>query len=714
MKKISWFFIINILLGVMIHFIPYAFLSMNIKSDNANHLKFYYYNGDEKFRYDELHQFEKKIEYSSDFKKIFIVVPKASLEKLRIDFLGNKGIYEIKNMVVYHELFQYDYLSPAQIMASYHKINHMEQSISKNGSLKLQILDEDAYIYGDKWSYDKKLNKIVIGIELLVLFFVFGYRRKVVTATLLQINKQLCNVVKLHNCFVTDIQNFVQYYKENYIVIVLMLFYLLFAYGFRIFNYSFAIDSEFAIFISNMDGWTRDGRFGIALLKNSMGTLPLVPYIANFLAVVGMGFLALLWNYVLVVANPKSLGDRYVAIIFTLLFVSYPSSAQYMNFSTYNLEVTLGQIFSVIAVYLISQWIFNQRHTLYVVYGILFMVFSLSIYQAMFTLYIVGCCIYLLVQVYIGNEFVAGVPKIRMILGKYISTFGSGILLYYLLHKVSNLNVQQFNYLDGFIGWGKLDCKMILDHIVLYAYDMMSGNSVYRGEFYGISIGIGLLLSCLFWYKNKGRSLLPILLVTIIIFSPFILPVVLGGVVPIRSQLVLPLIVAISAYWLYFIWNFQCGVKRLLVLVCVCISFYQASGIATLFYGEYLKSQMDVAMAHKIAHEIEVVKKDNDKAKTVFFMGKYKYVFHQNAIRQQEMIGRSFFAHGDSNRISLFMQSLGYGRIVPIITMDEVVNFPKERYEQMKRDAKQMPKWPQQGSVLEQDDLIIVKFSDDF
>jgi hypothetical protein len=78
------------------------------------------------------------------------------------------------------------------------------------------------------------------------------------------------------------------------------------------------------------------------------------------------------------------------------------------------------------------------------------------------------------------------------------------------------------------------------------------------------------------------------------------------------------------------------------------------------------------------------------------------------------MIGQSFFAHGDSGRISLLLQSLGYGKIVPVITVDDVLNFPKERYEQVKRDAHQMPSWPKPGFVLEQEDLIIVKLSDDF
>lgn len=55
------------------------------------------------------------------------------------------------------------------------------------------------------------------------------------------------------------IQNFARYYSENKLVLALVLVYLLFAYGFRIFNYSFTIDSEFAMFVPQMDGWIRDG-----------------------------------------------------------------------------------------------------------------------------------------------------------------------------------------------------------------------------------------------------------------------------------------------------------------------------------------------------------------------------------------------------------------------------------------------------------------------
>ena len=251
---------------------------------------------------------------------------------------------------------------------------------------------------------------------------------------------------------------------------------------------------------------------------------------------------------------------------------------------------------------------------------------------------------------------------------------------------------------------------------MLYAYDLLSGNSVYRGEFYGVSVVLGLLAACLFWRreKDKQKALFWILLLMALLFSPFLLPLALGGGIPIRSQLVLPLIVAVSFYVFYLLFAASAAVQRGLLIACLCISFYQASGIATLFYGEYMKEQFDAAMAQQIVHELEVIKKDTAKAKTVFFMGKYKPVFHQNAIREQEMIGRSFFAHGDSGRISLFMQSLGYGKIVPIITVEEAVNFPRERYEQVKSDARQMPAWPQQGSVLEQEDLIIVKLSNDF
>ena len=716
MKKIGWFFLINILLGLLIHFMPYALLSMEIKSEDACSLKFYYYTGDEKFRYDEDHQFEKKIAYTANFNRIFMVVPKTDMEKLRIDFLGNKGLYEIKNMVVYPELFLAKRLNAAQIWESFHKRNHLEQSISENGNLKLKILAEDAYLYGDTWTYEQKTNYTVLAIDLLLLLFLLCRQKKIVQTLLIRFKEKLRQAAAAHACFAEEGKRFVEYYQENKLLLFLAGIYLLFAYGFKVFNYTFTIDTEIPMFVSQMDGWIRDGRFGIPLLKWTMGSLPLVPYIANFMAVLALGFLGLLWNYVLAAANPKGRGEKNAALLFTVLFISYPSTAQYMNFATYNLEVTLGQIFAAIGVYLISQWIFHKVPRIYAAYGILFMVGALSVYQAMFTLYIVGCCVYALVHLSAAEAAKGDAAKRSLVAGKYVGTFLCGVLLYYLLHKLSNIHIQQFNYLDGFVGWGKLSFPVIADRLVLYAYDLLSGNSVYRGEFYGVSVVLGLLTACLLWRRepDKKRALFLLLIIGLLFFSPFLLPVAIGGGVPIRSQLALPLIVGVSVYLLYFLWGTSATIKRGLLLICLCVSFYQASGIATLFYGEYMKSQLDVAIAHQIAHEIEVVKKDPAQAKTVFFMGKYKPVFHQNAIRQQEMIGRSFFGHGDSNRIVLFMQSLGYGKIVPVLTLEEAMNFPQKRYEQVKRDARQMPAWPQQGSILEQEDLIIVKFSNDF
>ena len=621
MKKIGWFFLINILLGLLIHILPYALLSMEIKSEDACHLKIYYYTGDETFKYDEDHQFEKKIAYNADFSRIFMVVPKAGLEKLRIDFLGNKGLYEIKNIVVYHELFLAKRLNASQIKESFAKLNHLEALSGTSGSLKLRIAAEDAYFYSETWGYEQKTNYTVVAIELALLLFLLCRRKRIVQNMLTRFKAQLHQAAAAHACFANDSKNFVKYYQENKLLLVLAAIYLLFAYGFKVFNYTFTIDTEIPIFISQMDGWIRDGRFGIPLLKWTMGSLPLVPYIANFLAVLALGFLGLLWNYILEVANPESQGKKKAALLFTMLFISYPSSAQYMNFATYNLEVTLGQIFAAFAVYLISQWIFHKGSFIYAAYGVIFMVGALSVYQAMFTLYIVGCLVYALVHLSAGEAAKGDAAKRSLVAGKYVGTFVCGVILYYLLHKLSNLHIPQLNYLDGFIGWGKVGIPLIADRLVLYAYDLLSGNSVYRGEFYGISVGLGLLTACLLWRKepDKKQALFLILILALLLFSPFLLPVALGGGVPIRSQLALPLIVAVSVYLLYFLCAASAAVQRGLLIACLCISFYQASGIATLFYGEYLKTQLDVAMAHQIAHEIEVVKKDPTQAKTVFF-----------------------------------------------------------------------------------------------
>lgn len=192
-------------------------------------------------------------------------------------------------------------------------------------------------------------------------------------------------------------------------------------------------------------------------------------------------------------------------------------------------------------------------------------------------------------------------------------------MLYYVLHKVSNLYVQQVSYLDSFVGWGKVELPLIADRLVLYAYDLLSGNSVYRGGFYGVSVVLGLLAACLLWRreKDKQKALFLILLLIALLFSPFLLPLALGGGIPIRSQLVLPLIVAVSFYVFYLLCAASETVKEYFLLASASL-FIRLRELRQLFYGEYMKEQFDAAMAQQIAHELEVVKRILRKPRRCF------------------------------------------------------------------------------------------------
>lgn len=183
---------------------PYALVSMELKNESACQLHFYTYNGDKTSSYDEAHHFEKRLpilQISTGYSRCF---PKLSWKRLRIGLGGDRSDYELKNMLVYDELFQYKSLSPAQIRDSFPKVQHLEPSMSEYGSLKLQILAGMPIFQGDTWQYDKKINRTVLALELLLFVVLLCWGRSAVRSAWSQAGEKAAQVMKLHACFTAD------------------------------------------------------------------------------------------------------------------------------------------------------------------------------------------------------------------------------------------------------------------------------------------------------------------------------------------------------------------------------------------------------------------------------------------------------------------------------------------------------------------------------
>ena len=129
-----------------------------------------------------------------------------------------------------------------------------------------------------------------------------------------------------------------------------------------------------------------------------------------------------------------------------------------MTFSTYNFEVALGQLFASLSIFFLINYI-NFKNNLYLFYGSLLFIWSISIYQSILFLNLVGFAMFLIV--YLSYNEKINYKIIKRLIITYIKIIFISFIIYLIFNKLINIPIKQFNYLDGFIGWGKRDFTML-------------------------------------------------------------------------------------------------------------------------------------------------------------------------------------------------------------------------------------------------------------
>ena len=115
-------------------------------------------------------------------------------------------------------------------------------------------------------------------------------------------------------------------------------------------------------------------------------------------------------------------------------------------------------------------------------------------------------------------------------------------------------------------------------------------------------------------------------------------------------------------------------------------------------YTDQLRYQLDINLAHDIMCEIEKI--ENYENKPVCFNGVYNFK-NQNTLAQVSGC-ESFWAFGtgDTLRILNFLNLSGY-----------TVQYPSEEQKQTARQQSlNLPTWPNEGSVYDAGDYVIVNF----
>lgn len=71
---------------------------------------------------------------------------------------------------------------------------------------------------------------------------------------------------------------------------------------------------------------------------------------------------------------------------------------------------------------------------------------------------------------------------------KYTKIIFISFIIYLIFNKIINVTIKQFNYLDGFIGWGKRDFAFIFFELKQYIGGIILGDYIHCGKLYLLAI----------------------------------------------------------------------------------------------------------------------------------------------------------------------------------------------------------------------------------
>jgi hypothetical protein len=452
----------------------------------------------------------------------------------------------------------------------------------------------------------------------------------------------------------------------------------IFVYGFELTHFSLSIDEEFN---NNISHTIAIGRWGHALLKASIYPEPFIPFYTEMLTFI------LLSASCAVIVKIFSLNLNQ-AIFFAVLYASSAQFAYQLQFLNQSDTVATAILLSSMAVYLIVR----KNSFLYTVILPAFLLcYSVAIYQSIIFFSYSLLLAYLLVDIVKGAE---NSGHLKLIFRLLISS-AIGMVLYFLLGKLflSYYHLHSESYLTDIVTWFN-NPKLALKKISRCIEHYFTLKAPYGMNTFVLAI-IFLILPLFYPLKRKTRYSLYALLSIITLFS---MNIVVGKNLPARTMTSFAIFFAASGVISFIVIK-----KNKCFWAVAAFSFlYGMATVSNLFYTDYLAYKKDYRLASAIASDI--AKKLNVSQETpvkVYFFGALD-IKRVNRPKNSDMFGASFlnWDHGNSGRISAFMNKTEIANIVPA-SYDDIRSNLKAVYA--------APVWPQKGSILQINDVVVVK-----
>jgi hypothetical protein len=305
---------------------------------------------------------------------------------------------------------------------------------------------------------------------------------------------------------------------------------------------------------------------------------------------------------------------------------------------------------------------------------------------------------------------------------KLIVSFLCAFLIY---EAVVKLFFSSSSYLTDQISWGSASLRTCFINIAEGCYRVVIGYSYFRNFLYpiiGMAVGIYLLVYLLQCIKThsflkKGNAYY-ILSGYMFLISPVFLTIMTGSVMANRSQLTSPYVVAFSVIYFINILENKSGkmekfLKTAIFVMAIYFAYDQTAVMQQFFYTDDVREKTDEMTALRIADDISEVSGSKEDSYPVIFIGRREAELNKSCTELEDSyLGKSVFEfdfyappyyYHSTYRILRFFASLGMEYAYPT----------SEQVAEAREESKDMPLWPQEGSVAVKDGKIIVKLSED-
>jgi hypothetical protein len=530
-----------------------------------------------------------------------------------------------------------------------------------------------------------------------------------------------------------SIKGFCDFCRNNSPLVIVVNVALFFTYGNKLFWYSIGIDTVpfMANRIKALKWEIQIGRFGLAALQGFRYFNPFIAFLLTFCLI---GLFTLFWSYLIAIFC-KNTSKNNLLIPFALTFMTSIFWTEQFYFLHQASEVALMISICPYVIYLFYKGFLDHEKGK-IILAFFLLVLMISVYQSMALLF--GCGV-LLCFVLLAKQMEYEAREYWILCFKFLMAMILAIVVYWLINKtvLSICHLKKVHYFGAMNHWQQRPFQENIFHILRLFYTITVGNiQVVQKAMYFIFLHLAKpyakaikdahttiapgtpflpLISLLFIIKiimhmRKEifvKNFLYIMAGLGIPMSIMLIPIIGGGVVPVRTIMSLPLALAFMLFFL--IHTYKKKVAIVIALLALFISVYQARVTSHLFFSDQMRYREDVRLANDIKHLIEQVQIDSKKVPVILF-GNYKILkcfYNDHNFLPGEAIGHSVFDFA-ANPIQTTENGLGFMKTLGI-------PFKSPNRNQLTRatkEAQTMPSYPDPNCVKLIEDYVVVKIAD--